>query len=202
MSIEPAETSSIGVADAKTSGTSKAKRAWQFFLPLAIFFTLVWFLYQGLFLNPREVPSALINKPAPAFSLAKLHAPDQKFSPAEMKGKVWLLNVWGSWCVSCRYEHPFLNDLAKQNVVPVVGFNWKDDPAAAKAWLVKYGDPYQLSVSDLDGRVAINWGVYGAPETFVIDKAGMIRYKHTGPIDATVLAEKLLPLIRDLQKAG
>ena len=204
MSVDPAEPLLDGSVDTKgaASQTSAAKRAWQFFLPLVIFFTLVWFLYQGLFLNPREVPSALIDKPAPSFSLATLHAPAQKFSPADMRGKVWLLNVWGSWCASCRYEHPFLNELAKQQVVPVVGFNWKDDPAAAKNWLVKYGDPYQLSVSDLDGRVAIDWGVYGAPETFVIDKAGMIRYKHTGPIDAAVLADKLLPMIRDLQKAS
>lgn len=204
MSVDPAEPLPDGSVDTKGAANqaSAAKRAWQFFLPLAIFFTLVWFLYQGLFLNPREVPSALIDKPAPSFSLATLHAPAQKFSPADMRGKVWLLNVWGSWCASCRYEHPFLNDLAKQQVVPVVGFNWKDDPAAAKNWLVKYGDPYQLSVSDLDGRVAIDWGVYGAPETFVIDKAGMIRYKHTGPIDAAILADKLLPMIRDLQKAS
>lgn len=208
MSVDPTQSSSVAAADAADAadatigGVSSRKRAWQFFLPLVIFVALVWFLYQGLFLNPREVPSALINKPAPAFSLAKLHAPDQTFSPAEMQGKVWLLNVWGSWCASCRYEHPFLNDLAKQQVVPVVGFNWKDDPTAAKSWLVKYGDPYQLSVSDLDGRVAINWGVYGAPETFVIDKAGMIRYKHTGPIDAKVLNETLLPLIRDLKRAS
>ncbi len=188
--------------DAHTATTvpSAAKRAWQFFLPLLIFFTLVWFLYQGLFLNPREVPSALINKPAPQFSLPVLHSPDLKFSPAELKGQVWLLNVWGSWCVSCRYEHPFLNELSKQKVVPIVGLNWKDDPAAAKNWLIKFGDPYRLSVSDLDGRVAIDWGVYGAPETFVIDKIGNIRYKHTGPIDAKVLNDKLLPLILGLQK--
>ena len=185
---------------AAPGGPSTVKRAWQFFLPLVIFFTLVWFLYQGLFLNPREVPSALINKPAPQFLLPILHTPEVKFSPSELKGKVWLLNVWGSWCVSCRYEHPFLNELAKQKLLPIVGLNWKDDPTAAKNWLTKFGDPYQLSVSDLDGRVAIDWGVYGAPETFVIDKLGNIRLKHTGPIDAKVLNEKLLPLILELQK--
>jgi cytochrome c biogenesis protein CcmG/thiol:disulfide interchange protein DsbE len=169
-------------------------------LPLAIFGTLLWFFYQGLFLNPREVPSALINKPTPEFSLPQLGAPEKKFSPADLKGRVWLLNVWGSWCVSCRYEHPFLNELAKQQVVPVVGLNWKDDPTAALSWLKKYGDPYQLSVSDIDGRVAIDFGVYGAPETFVIDKSGTIRYKHTGPIDATVVNDTLLPIIRDLNR--
>ena len=182
--------------------TSNAKRAWQYFLPLAVFAVLVWFFYQGLFLNPREVPSALIGKPAPQFSLALLHTPDKKFTTADMKGQVWVLNVWGSWCVSCRYEHPLLNELAKKQVVPIVGFNWKDEPTAALGWLAKYGDPYRLSVSDLDGRAAIDWGVYGAPETFVIDRAGVIRYKHTGPIDANVLNDTLLPMIRDLQKVA
>ena len=118
-----------------------------------------------------------------------------------MKGQVWLLNVWGSWCVSCRYEHPFLNELAKEQVLPIIGLNWKDKPEDAKAWLKKFGDPYKASVSDLDGRTAIDFGVYGAPETFVIDATGMIRYKHTGPIDATVLRDKLLPVIRELKKS-
>ena len=160
-----------------------------------------WFLYKGLSLNPREIPSALINKPAPAFALAQLHAPDKKLSNADMKGQVWLLNVWGSWCVSCRYEHPFLNELAKAQVLPIIGLNWKDKPEDAKAWLVKFGDPYKVSVSDLEGRTAIDFGVYGAPETFIIDAAGMIRYKHTGPIDAVVLRDKLLPVIRELKKS-
>ncbi|MCY7387580.1 MAG: DsbE family thiol:disulfide interchange protein [Burkholderiales bacterium] len=176
-------------------------RTWRYFLPLAIFFGLLWFLYAGLSLNPREIPSALINKPTPTFELTQLHKPDKKLGNADMKGKVWLLNVWGSWCVSCRYEHPFLNELAKAQVLPIIGLNWKDKPEDAKAWLVKFGDPYTASVSDLDGRTAIDFGVYGAPETFVIDEAGMIRYKHTGPIDATVLREKLLPVIRELKKS-
>ena len=176
-------------------------RTWRFFLPLAIFVGLLWFLYAGLSLNPREIPSALINKPTPSFELAQLHSPDKKLGNADLKGKVWLLNVWGSWCASCRYEHPFLNQLAKEQVVPIIGLNWKDKPEDAKAWLAKFGDPYMVSVSDLDGRIAIDFGVYGAPETFVIDATGMIRYKHTGPIDATVLREKLLPVIRDLKKS-
>ena len=176
-------------------------RTWRYFLPLAIFVGLLWFLYTGLSLNPREIPSALINKPTPGFELAQLHSPDKKFGNTDMKGKVWLLNVWGSWCVACRYEHPFLNQLAKEQVVPIVGLNWKDKPEDAKAWLAKFGDPYMVSVSDLDGRTAIDFGVYGAPETFVIDATGMIRYKHTGPIDATVLREKLLPVIRELKKS-
>ncbi len=184
---------------AKSNGLQKA---WRYFLPLAIFFGLLGFLYKGLSLDPRELKSVLINKPVPDFTLPQLHQPNKTLSASEMKGQVWLLNVWGSWCVSCRYEHPVLNELAKQSVVPIVGFSWKDRPEDATDWLKKYGDPYTLSVSDIDGRAAINFGVYGAPETFVIDKAGMIRYKHTGPIDETALRTILMPLIRDLQKAS
>ena len=183
-----------------TPPVSRAKRAWQFLLPLAIFAMLLAFMVKGLFLDPRKIPSALIDRPVPDFSLPLLHAPEKRFAARDMKGQVWILNVWGSWCVSCRYEHPFLNQLAQQQVVPIVGLNWKDEPAAARQWLTKYGDPYRLSVSDLDGRVAIDFGVYGAPETFVIDKSGAIRYKHTGPIDADVLQRTLLPLIGELQK--
>jgi len=176
-------------------------RAWRYALPLVIFFGLVWFLWKGLSLDPREIPSPLVNKPAPAFVLPQLHDAGKQLGTADMKGKVWLLNVWGSWCVSCRYEHPVLNALAKQGVVPIVGFNWKDKPEDAKAWLAKFGDPYQVSVSDLDGRVAIDLGVYGAPETFVIDKAGMIRFKYTGPVSEELVRDTLVPLIRDLNKA-
>lgn len=175
-------------------------RAWKYFLPLAIFIGLLVFLYVGLGLNPREIPSALIGKPAPAFTLPQLHTPDKKLSPADLKGQVWLMNVWGSWCASCQYEHPHLNALAKSQVVPIIGFNWKDDPRDAKRWLTKHGDPYQISVSDIDGRVAIDYGVYGAPETFVIDKAGVIRLKYTGPVDAKVVQETLLPLIQELKR--
>ena len=176
-------------------------RTWRYFLPLVIFFGLLWFLYAGLSLNPREIPSALLNKPTPSFELAQLHSPEKKLSNADMKGQVWLLNVWGSWCVSCRYEHPFLNELVKQQILPIIGLNWKDKPEDAKAWLKKFGDPYKMSVSDLDGRTAIDFGVYGAPETFIIDAAGLIRFKHTGPIDAAVLRDKLLPVIRELKKS-
>jgi cytochrome c biogenesis protein CcmG/thiol:disulfide interchange protein DsbE len=180
---------------------STLARTWRYLLPLAIFFGLVGFLWKGLSLNPREIPSALLNKPAPAFVLPQLHDAGKQLSAADMKGKVWLMNVWGSWCVSCRYEHPLLNALAKQSVVPIIGLNWKDKPEDAKAWLAKFGDPYQVSVSDLEGRVAIDYGVYGAPETFIIDKAGMIRLKHTGPITEELVRDKLVPLIRELNKA-
>lgn len=181
--------------------TSKALRAWRYLLPLAIFFGLLWFMWRGLSLNPREIPSALLNKPVPAFSLPLLHDPSRSLGAADMKGKVWLLNVWGSWCVSCRYEHPVLNALAKKGVIPIIGLNWKDRPEDAKSWLVKFGDPYQFSVSDIDGRVGIDFGVYGAPETFIIDKAGMIRYKHTGPISEVMMNETLIPMIQGLNKA-
>jgi cytochrome c biogenesis protein CcmG, thiol:disulfide interchange protein DsbE len=170
-------------------------------IPLAVFLVLVVFLYVGLYRDPREIPSPLVDKPAPAFTLAKLHAPDQKLSAADMKGKVWLLNVWASWCVSCREEHPLLVELAKANVVPLIGLNYKDKNDLGIAWLRQNGDPYNFSVVDADGRVGIDYGVYGVPETFVIDKNGVIRYKQIGPITAEALEKKILPLVRELQKA-
>jgi cytochrome c biogenesis protein CcmG, thiol:disulfide interchange protein DsbE len=177
------------------------KAAWRYFLPLAIFFGLVFFLWKGLSLNPRDIPSALIDKPVPNFTLPLLHAPDKTLSAADLKGQVWLMNVWGSWCASCQYEHPVLNQLSKQQVVPIIGFNWKDEPNDAKRWLAKFGDPYLKSVADRDGRVAIDFGVYGAPETFVIDKDGMIRHKHTGPISPDDMKNKIVPLLEQLKKS-
>lgn len=171
----------------------------RFLVPLAIFIVLVAFLGIGLGLNPREVPSPLINKPAPAFQLPQLHRPDQTFSQQDMKGSVWLLNVWASWCVSCREEHPLLVEFARTNVVPVYGLNYKDKPDDALAWLKQFGDPYALSIVDRDGRVGIDYGVYGVPETFVIDKQGMIRYKQIGPITPEALQNKILPLVKELQ---
>jgi cytochrome c biogenesis protein CcmG/thiol:disulfide interchange protein DsbE len=171
----------------------------RYLIPLGLFFVLVIFLGIGLGLNPREVPSPLIDKPAPAFTLAQLHAPAKPFGVPDMSGKVWLLNVWASWCVSCREEHPILVQLAKNNVVPIVGLNYKDQRDDALAWLQKFGDPYALSVSDTSGVVGINYGVYGVPETFVIDKAGVIRYKQIGPVTPQALEQKILPLVRRLQ---
>ena len=173
----------------------------RFLIPLGIFLVLVAFLGVGLTLNPREVPSPLVDKRAPAFSLPQLEQPNLQFSQKDMLGQVWLLNVWASWCVSCRDEHPFLVELARKRVVPVVGLNYKDKPPEAKAWLKQYGDPYLLSVSDMDGRVGIDFGVYGVPETFVIDRAGLIRYKQIGPVTPQSLEEKILPLVRQLQKS-
>ncbi len=171
----------------------------RYLVPFGLFFVLVIFLGIGLGLNPREVPSPLIGKPAPAFSLAQLHAPAKTFGLPDMSGKVWMLNVWASWCVSCREEHPVLLDLAKKGLVPLVGLNYKDQHDDALAWLKQFGDPYALSVVDGDGRVGINYGVYGVPETFVIDKAGVIRYKHIGPVTPKALDGKILPLVRKLQ---
>ncbi len=169
--------------------------------PAVVFVAIVVLLYAGLGRDPREVPSPLIGKAAPAFELAQLQDPSKKLTPADMKGQVWLLNVWASWCVSCRDEHPLLVELAKANVVPVIGLNYKDKNAAGLAWLSQNGDPYKLSIVDADGRVGIDWGVYGVPETFVVDKAGTIRFKQIGPITVEVLEKKILPLVRELQKA-
>jgi cytochrome c biogenesis protein CcmG, thiol:disulfide interchange protein DsbE len=171
----------------------------RFLIPLGIFGVLVAFLAIGLNLKPREVPSPLIDKPAPAFTLSQLQEPARKLSPSDLKGKVWLLNVWGSWCVSCRQEHPLLVELGKSNVVPIVGLNWKDDRDAALKWLDQLGNPYTVSVVDPDGRVAIDYGVYGAPETYVIDRDGVIRYKQIGPISPEALTGTILPLVRRLQ---
>jgi len=176
-------------------------KALRWSLPLAIFLILLGFLFVGLFRDPREVPSPLIGKPAPAFSLAQLHAPEKRLATADMRGQVWLLNVWASWCVSCRVEHPLLVQLSQANVVPVIGLAYKDKPADGLAWLAANGDPYKLSIVDQDGRVGIDFGVYGVPETFVIDKAGIIRYKQIGPLTAEALKQTILPLVRELQRA-
>ena len=172
----------------------------RYLVPLGVFVLLVALLAVGLTLNPREVPSPLIGHPAPAFKLQQLHRPDLAFSQKDMQGQVWLLNVWASWCAACRDEHPLLVDLAKTRVVPVIGLNYKDEPDAGKAWLKQFGDPYVLSITDTAGRVGIDFGVYGVPETFLIDKQGVIRYKQIGPVTARLLEEKILPLVRTLQK--
>ena len=173
----------------------------RFLLPLGLFAVLVVFLGIGLTLNPREVPSPLIDKPVPAFRLSQLEQPGLEFSQRDMLGQVWLLNVWASWCVSCRDEHPMLVEIARKRIVPVVGLNYKDKPPEAKAWLKQFGDPYVLSVSDVEGRVGIDFGVYGVPETFVIDRTGVIRYKQIGPLTPESLEKHILPLVRRLQKS-
>jgi cytochrome c biogenesis protein CcmG/thiol:disulfide interchange protein DsbE len=170
-------------------------------IPLVVFVALAAFLFVGLWRDPREVPSPLIGKPAPQFKLSQLAKPGDSLGTTDMKGQVWLLNVWASWCVSCREEHPLLVELGKAKVVPLIGLNYKDEPAAGMRWLAQNGDPYTTSVVDRDGRVGIDFGVYGVPETFVIDKAGTIRYKQIGPITQEALEKKILPLVRELQKS-
>jgi cytochrome c biogenesis protein CcmG/thiol:disulfide interchange protein DsbE len=172
----------------------------RFILPLVVFLVLAAFLFKGLSLDPREVPSPLIDKPAPAFVLPQLHDPKKQFSPADMKGKVWMLNVWASWCVSCRDEHPLLVSLSEQKIVPIYGLDYKDKREDAEKWLQRGGDPYTLSVSDADGRIGIDYGVYGVPETYVIDKKGIIRYKQIGPVTMQSLSDTILPLVAKLEK--
>ena len=165
---------------------------------LAVFAALVVLLAIGLRLNPREVPSPLIGKPAPAFELPLLLSADKKFSEKDMLGRVWILNVWASWCPPCLVEHPVVTRIAKSGMAPVVGLNYKDAREEALPWLERNGNPYQLIAFDRDGRIGIDYGVYGVPETYVIDRQGVIRYKHIGPLSADVVREKLEPLVKEL----
>lgn len=182
-------------------------------IPLALFIGLVVFLAVGLQRNPQDIPSPLIGKPAPDFDLPTLQA-GQRFSPDQFKGKVWLLNVWATWCVSCREEHPALVAFSRAHAVPVVGLGYKEVQAqeAEAAWpateqlafarqreqryLDRHGNPYVLSVLDMDGRVGIAYGVYGVPETYLIDKQGVIRYKHVGPLTPELLTTVVLPKVK------
>jgi cytochrome c biogenesis protein CcmG/thiol:disulfide interchange protein DsbE len=170
-------------------------------LPLTVFGIMVAFFAVGLGLNPRIVPSPLIEKPAPEFRLPELHDTNRTIGRADLEGHVSLLNVWASWCVACRQEHPLLMELSAQGVVPIYGLNYKDERSDALEWLGNLGDPYRAIAADRDGRVGIEWGVYGVPETFVIDKKGVIRHKHIGPLDAQAVRETVLPLVRELQQA-
>jgi cytochrome c biogenesis protein CcmG/thiol:disulfide interchange protein DsbE len=172
----------------------------RFILPLMAFLVMVIFLGIGLKLDPHDVPSPLINKPAPVFTLPQLHEPQKTFSPADMKGKVWLLNVWASWCVSCRQEHIYLTEFARNRSINLMGLNYKDEPAAAMQWLERLGNPYKISISDIDGMAGLDWGVYGVPETFIIDKKGIVRHKQTGPVDPTILQTIIMPLIEQLNR--
>jgi cytochrome c biogenesis protein CcmG/thiol:disulfide interchange protein DsbE len=174
----------------------------RFLLPLGIFVVLVGFLLVGLNLNPRQVPSPLIGKPAPEFQLQQLHQAEQTLTSKDNLGKVWLLNVWASWCVSCREEHPLLVELAKSGIVPVYGLNYKDQRDDALRWLKQFGDPYTVSIVDPEGRTGIDYGVYGVPETYVIDKRGVIRYKQIGPVTVEALQTKILPLVKELELQG
>ena len=166
--------------------------------PLLVFAVRVALPGVGLTLKPREIPSALLDKPLPAFRLPQLAAPEQHFTPEALRGKVWMLNVWASWCAACRVEHPVLVELAKTRSVLMYGLNYKDQPDKAIEWLARFGNPYLTSLADTNGLVGIDLGVYGVPETFVIDKDGMIRYKHIGPVTDEALQGTILPLMRRL----
>jgi cytochrome c biogenesis protein CcmG/thiol:disulfide interchange protein DsbE len=173
-------------------------KALRYLLPLIVFLGIVFFLYRGLALDPRELPSPLIGKKVPDFSVPLLGEPSKTLSAAELRGKVYLLNVWGSWCVSCREEHPVLVELAKQASIPIYGLNWKDKQEDALAWLGRFGNPYVASGADRDGKVAIDFGVYGAPETYLVDRDGIIRFKQTGPLTWQIIEQKIMPLVSKL----
>jgi len=177
---------------------------WRFagYIPLAVFFVMAVFLGIGLTKNPREVPSPLIGKPVPAFSLPPVQGRTLGLSSNDLKGQVALVNVFASWCVACREEHPILLDLQKKGVIPIHGLDYKDKPADAQAWLAELGDPYTRTGADISGQVGIEWGVYGVPETFVIDRNGVIAYKHIGPLTLQTLQDTILPLVRRLQGGG
>lgn len=170
----------------------------RFLVPIG-FFLLVALLWAGLYLDPREVPSPFIGRPAPQFTLPVLEHPEQVISPADMRGQVWMLNVWATWCVSCRAEHEVLLKLARETSIPIIGLNYKDENAAANRWLQQLGSPYVMNAVDAAGRAGIDWGVYGTPETFVIDKSGVIRHKQTGPVSEQILQQTILPLLKQLQ---
>ena len=171
---------------------------WRYLVPLALFLVLAGFLGFGLNLNPREVPSPLIDKPAPAFRAALLADPAKSLTQADLKGKVWILNVWASWCAPCREEHPLWVAYARNSPVPIYGLNYKDTAKAGQAWLQQLGNPYAESLTDPEGRIGIDYGVYGVPETFIIDRAGVVRYKHIGPVTPEALRDKIDPLVKRL----
>lgn len=177
-------------------------RGLRFVVPVAVFAVIAIFLLLGLKpgRDPKEIPSPLIGKPAPSFDLPPLLESGSNWSPTSMRGQVWLLNVWASWCVPCLAEHPLLLDLGRAGTVPIIGLNYKDEPAAAKAWLVKHGNPYGQILSDRNGRAGFDYGVYGVPESFVIDRSGVIRFKHVGPLSEEVIKTRLLPLLRELSR--
>jgi cytochrome c biogenesis protein CcmG/thiol:disulfide interchange protein DsbE len=170
----------------------------RFILPLGIFALLVFFLWRGLKLDPHALPSPLIDKPAPGFALARLDDASQTIRRDDMLGKVWLLNVWASWCVACRDEHPTLLAFSKTRAAPVIGLNYKDTRPEGLQWLSQFGNPYEVSAFDRDGRVGIDFGVYGVPETFVIDKRGLVRFKHVGPLTPEVIETRIKPLLKAL----
>ena len=170
----------------------------KFLIPLGLFVGLAVLLGAGLGRDPKEVPSPLINKPAPGFALTRLDDAQATIRRDDMLGQVWMFNVWASWCVACREEHPLLVEFAQRKLVPLLGLNYKDQRAAGLQWLGRHGNPYSASVFDFEGKVGIDYGVYGVPETFIIDKQGVVRFKHIGPLTPEVLRDKVEPLLRKL----
>jgi cytochrome c biogenesis protein CcmG, thiol:disulfide interchange protein DsbE len=170
----------------------------RFLLPLALFLAVVGFLAKGLNLDPKEVPSPLIGKPAPAFALTRLDDEQRTIRRDDLLGQVWMLSVWASWCAACREEHPSLLAFAREKRVKIYGLDYKDERRAGLQWLANFGNPYDASVFDPDGRAGIDWGVYGVPETFIVDRAGVVRYKHIGPLTPEVLRDRIEPLLRQL----
>jgi len=170
----------------------------RFLIPLAVFLVLAAFLARGLKLDPREVPSPLIGKPAPGFALTRLDNAGSTLRREDLLGRVWILNVWASWCGACRDEHPLLVEFSRRKIVPVYGLNYKDERPDGMAWLARFGNPYEASLFDHDGRVGIDYGVYGVPETFIIDKQGTVRMKHIGPLTPEVIQTRIEPLLKEL----
>jgi cytochrome c biogenesis protein CcmG, thiol:disulfide interchange protein DsbE len=174
---------------------------WKFIIPFGLFVVLGAFLFVGLQRDPSYVPSPLIGKPAPEFSLPSLYDANYPVSSKELLGRPWVLNVWGTWCGGCRQEHPVLMQIAKRGEVPLIGLDWKDDSSAAQQWLSELGNPYAAVAADVVGRTAIDWGVYGAPETFLISADGTVLYKHIAPMTMQVWTTEFLPRI-EADKAG
>lgn len=170
----------------------------RFIIPLALFLVLAGFLAAGLKLDPREVPSPLIGKPAPSFALTRLDDEAKTIRREDMLGKVWMLNVWASWCVACRDEHPHLLAFARTKQMPMIGLNYKDTRKDGLGWLARFGNPYDASLFDVDGRVGIEFGVYGVPETFIVDKLGVIRFKQIGAVTPEVIEKRIVPLLKEL----
>ena len=186
--------------DIDTSETQKSRRRLSMTLPLSVFIGITILLAIGLTMDPKEVPSPLIDKPVPKFGLPPVQGRSLGLKSSDLRGEVTLVNVFASWCVACRQEHPLLMDLSRRNLVPIHGLNYKDRSADAAGWLDALGDPYTRTGADLNGRVGIDWGVYGVPETFVIDKNGNIAYKHIGPISQQDWETKIRPLLEKLQR--
>lgn len=190
---------SLEIAQTNSADRPPSRRA-AMLAPLLLFAALVALFAVGLTLNPREVPSPLIGKPVPQFDLPPVKGRTLGLASRDLQGEVSIVNVFASWCVACRDEHPIFMDLRKRGVVPIHGLDYKDKPDDAVRWLAELGDPYTRTGADLDGRVAIDWGVYGVPETFLIDREGRIAYKHIGPVTPQVMRDKLLPLIEQLRR--